>query len=51
MPDYSDSQVLFNKLLHSMKIKQARKISAIVDMQIKRLTVKEQINVWTHCSI
>jgi len=46
MPDYSGSQVLFNKLLHSMKIIQARKIST-VDKQIKRLTVEEQINVWT----
>jgi hypothetical protein len=50
MPDYSGSQVLFNKLLHSMKIIQARKIS-IVDKQIKRLNVKEQINVRTDCSI
>lgn len=51
MPDYSGSQVLFNKLLHSMKINQARKISTIVDKQIKRLTVEEQINVWTDCSM
>ena len=51
MQDYSGSQVLFNKLLHSMKIKQERKISTIVDNQIKRLTVEEQINAWTDCSI
>jgi len=51
MPDYSGSQVLFNKLLHSMKIIQARKISTIVAKQIKRLTVEEQINVWTDCFI
>lgn len=41
MPDYSCSQVLFNKLLHSMKIIQARKISTIVEKQIKRLTLEE----------
>jgi hypothetical protein len=51
MPDYGGSQVLFNKLPHSVKITQARKISTIVDKQIKRLTVEEQTNVWTDCSI
>jgi len=34
-----------------MKIIQARKISTIVAKQIKRLTVEEQINVWTDCFI
>jgi hypothetical protein len=47
----SGSQVLFNKLLHSMKIIEARKISTVVDKQIKRPTVEEQINVQTDCSI
>lgn len=45
MSDDSGSQVLFNKLLDSMKVIQARKISKIVDKQIKRLTLEEQINV------
>jgi hypothetical protein len=51
MLDYSGTQVQFIKLLHSMQIIQARKNLKRVDKQIKRLTVEEQIDVWTDCSI
>jgi hypothetical protein len=39
MSDYSGSQVLFNKLLDSVKVIQARKISITVDEQKKKANV------------